>query len=83
MERVGIIGSGLRGARIAEVCARASLETVVVEVSDETAKAAGSRVRTSVDRAASRGKINEEVPRESSAQSTPPWTWTRSPIATW
>lgn len=59
MDRIGVIGGGLMGAGIAEVCGRAGLSTVVVEVSDDAAKAAEHRVRGSVDRAAARGKISE------------------------
>src|SRR5580765_2341009 len=32
MERVGVVGCGLMGSGIAEVCARAGLDTVVLEV---------------------------------------------------
>lgn len=48
------------GAGIAEVASRAGLATVVVEVSDEAAKQAESRVRGSLDRAVSRGKLSEQ-----------------------
>ena len=59
MQRIGVVGGGLMGSGIAEVCARAGLDTVVVEVSEEAAKAAEARIRESLDRAASRGKITE------------------------
>lgn len=59
MKRIGVVGGGLMGAGIAEVAARAGLNTVVVEVSVEAANAAQSRVRASLDRAVSRGKITE------------------------
>ena len=59
IEKVGVIGGGLMGSGITEVSARAGLDTVVVEVSDEAAKAAEDRVRASLERAASRGKITE------------------------
>jgi 3-hydroxybutyryl-CoA dehydrogenase len=57
VERIGVIGGGLMGAGIAEVCSRAGLDTVVVEVSDDAAKAAEQKVRSSLDRAESRGKL--------------------------
>lgn len=58
MQRIGVIGGGLMGAGIAEVCARAGSQVVVVEVSPDAAAAAEERVRASIDRAQSRGKID-------------------------
>lgn len=58
MERIGVIGGGLMGGGIAEVCARAGADVIVVEVSPEAASAAEERVRVSIDRAESRGKIS-------------------------
>ncbi|NYJ02371.1 3-hydroxybutyryl-CoA dehydrogenase [Nocardioides thalensis] len=58
MERIGVIGGGLMGGGIAEVCARAGADVVVVEVSPDAASAAEERVRSSIDRAESRGKIS-------------------------
>jgi 3-hydroxybutyryl-CoA dehydrogenase len=46
------------GAGIAEVCARAGLDVVVVESSEEAAKAGIVRLRDSLERAESRGKID-------------------------
>ncbi|GAA1916324.1 3-hydroxybutyryl-CoA dehydrogenase [Nocardioides marmoribigeumensis] len=58
--QVGIIGGGLMGSGITEVCARAGLDTVVVEVDDTASAAAERRVRDSLGRAAKRGKLTEE-----------------------
>lgn len=58
MERIGVIGGGLMGAGIAEVCARAGSDVIVVEVSPDAAHAAERRVRSSIERAESRGKIS-------------------------
>lgn len=58
MERIGVIGGGLMGGGIAEVCARAGADVVVVEVSPDAASAAGERVRASIDRAETRGKLS-------------------------
>lgn len=54
---VGVVGGGLMGSGIAEVCARAGLDVVVVEVSDVAAARARDRIRTSLERAVARGKI--------------------------
>ena len=59
IESVGVIGGGQMGSGITEVTARAGLDTVVVEVTEEAAQAAETRVRASLDRARSRGKLTE------------------------
>ena len=59
MDKVGVVGCGLMGSGIAEVCARAGLAVAVVEA-DERALAAGrDRVAKSMDRATRTGKFPE------------------------
>ncbi|WP_211288548.1 3-hydroxybutyryl-CoA dehydrogenase [Actinophytocola xinjiangensis] len=59
IERVGVVGCGLMGSGIAEVCARAGLDVVVNEV-DATALAAGqARIEKSLARAVRNGKLDE------------------------
>lgn len=55
--RVGVVGGGIMGAGIAEVSARAGIETTLVEVKSEAAEAARSRVERSLNRAIEREKI--------------------------
>ena len=57
IERVGVVGGGTMGSGIAEVCARAGLDVVVVEVDDEAADRAHERIRASVERGVERGKL--------------------------
>jgi 3-hydroxybutyryl-CoA dehydrogenase len=57
MERVGVIGSGIMGAGIAEVTARSGCEVVVREVTAELAEAGRARIAASLDRAVTRGKL--------------------------
>jgi len=57
VERVGVVGAGLMGSGVAEVCARAGLEVVVVEVSEDLAAAGHRRVESSLSRAVSKGKL--------------------------
>ncbi|MFE5620709.1 3-hydroxybutyryl-CoA dehydrogenase [Streptomyces virginiae] len=58
IRRVGVVGGGQMGAGIAEVCARAGLDTVVCEAGDTAARAARERVAVSLERAVQRGKLD-------------------------
>ena len=60
IEKVGVIGGGLMGSGITEVTARSGLDVVLIEISDDAAKAAAARVEGSLRRAESRGKITAE-----------------------
>ncbi len=51
IERVGIIGAGLMGSGIAEVSAKAGIDTVVVEASEAASVAGRARIEKSLDRA--------------------------------
>lgn len=58
---VGVVGAGLMGSGIVEVCARSGCDVVSYEV-DRNASAAGrARVEASLDRALSRGRIDTET----------------------
>ncbi|MEW1632747.1 3-hydroxybutyryl-CoA dehydrogenase [Streptomyces sp. NPDC093801] len=58
IRRVGVVGGGQMGAGIAEVCARAGLDTVVCEADGTAARAARERVAVSLERAVQRGKLD-------------------------
>ena len=58
-QRVGIIGGGLMGSGIAEVCARAGHQVVIHEVDGAAAEAALGRLKQSLSRAVDRGKLEE------------------------
>jgi 3-hydroxybutyryl-CoA dehydrogenase len=60
IERVGVLGCGLMGSGIAEVCARSGRHVVVVEVDDAAVQRGRQRVERSLDVAASRGKLSSE-----------------------
>jgi 3-hydroxybutyryl-CoA dehydrogenase len=59
IERVGVVGCGLMGSGIAEVCARAGLDVVVREVDAGAAEAGQKRITTSLDRGVRNNKISE------------------------
>lgn len=61
IDRVGILGGGIMGAGIAEVCVKAGLEVALVEIDAKAAGAAHDRVEGSLDRAVKREKLQEEV----------------------
>jgi 3-hydroxybutyryl-CoA dehydrogenase len=57
LTRVGIVGCGLMGSGIAEVCARADLDVVVREINDQAAAAGRRRIEASLERAVTAGKL--------------------------
>ncbi|TMI79278.1 MAG: 3-hydroxybutyryl-CoA dehydrogenase, partial [Bacillati bacterium ANGP1] len=57
-KRIGVVGSGLMGSGIAEVCARAGYQVVVREVSEELLRAGMARIDGSMERAVGRGKLS-------------------------
>ncbi|GGX88247.1 3-hydroxybutyryl-CoA dehydrogenase [Streptomyces hiroshimensis] len=58
LRRIGVVGGGQMGAGIAEVCARAGLDTVVCEADATAADAARDRVTASLARAVGKGKLD-------------------------
>ena len=59
IERVGVVGCGLMGSGIAEVCARAGLDVVIREATPEAAEAGLARITGSLERATRGGKLSE------------------------
>ena len=59
--RVGIVGGGIMGSGIAEVCARADLDVLLVEVDAAAAGRARERIERSMQRAARRGKLEPDA----------------------
>jgi 3-hydroxybutyryl-CoA dehydrogenase len=54
---VGVIGAGLMGSGIAEVCARAGLDVIVREIDDAALTAGRARIGRSLDRGLAAGKL--------------------------
>ncbi|MFL6141370.1 MAG: 3-hydroxybutyryl-CoA dehydrogenase [Labedaea sp.] len=59
ISRVGIVGAGLMGSGIAEVCARAGLDVLVSEVSQEALDAGRGRIEASLARGLKHAKLTE------------------------
>jgi 3-hydroxybutyryl-CoA dehydrogenase len=59
IERVGVVGCGLMGSGIAEVCARADLDVMVLEYDAEAAERGAARIAKSLDTAVRRNKLTE------------------------
>jgi 3-hydroxybutyryl-CoA dehydrogenase len=59
IERVGVIGSGLMGSGIAEVCAKAGVDVLVREINAAAAEAGLNRLTASFDKAVRNGKLDQ------------------------
>ena len=59
IDRIGVVGAGLMGSGIAEVCARAGLDVMVREVDAEACERGRSRIVGSLDRGVRSGKLAE------------------------
>ncbi|MFF9641181.1 3-hydroxybutyryl-CoA dehydrogenase [Kitasatospora aureofaciens] len=60
IRRVAVVGAGQMGSGIAEVFARAGLDTVVCEAGPDALRAARGRIDRSLHRAVERGRLTEE-----------------------
>jgi len=68
IERVGVVGAGLMGAGIAEVCAKAGVNVTVCDVNAAAVEAGRSRIETSLERAVNSGKLSDDARMASLAQ---------------
>jgi 3-hydroxybutyryl-CoA dehydrogenase len=59
MKRIGVVGCGLMGAGITEVCARAGLDVIAVESTAAVAAKAHDRLAQSLRKAQERGKVDD------------------------
>ena len=60
IKKVGVVGCGLMGSGIAEVCARAGYSVVVAEVNQEFLDMGMKRLDASLDKAVKRGKLEAQ-----------------------
>ncbi len=67
LQRIGVLGAGLMGSGIAEVCAKAGFRVIVREVDQSALDAGRRRIETSLSKAIERGKLaagdGEEIRR--------------------
>src|SRR5437899_12942179 len=57
IQRIGVIGAGLMGAGVAEVCAHAGYDVLVREINDEFLAKGLERIEASMQTAVNRGKL--------------------------
>ena len=60
IKQVGIVGGGQMGGGVAEVMAKAGLQTVIKEVNAELAEKSQAGIEKSLNRALERGKLDQE-----------------------
>jgi 3-hydroxybutyryl-CoA dehydrogenase len=70
IEKVGVVGCGLMGAGIAETCAKSGYETVAREIDDELLTKGLDRIGRSLDKAVSKGKLEEAKKEEALSRLT-------------
>jgi 3-hydroxybutyryl-CoA dehydrogenase len=67
-ERIGVVGGGLMGSGIAEVCARNGIDVIVCEQDDASLAAASSRILKSLERGVARGKLDAKEAEDTEAR---------------
>lgn len=58
IKQVGVVGAGLMGSGIVEVCARAGLDVLVREINESAVTAGRGRIEKSLGRGVERGKLS-------------------------
>jgi 3-hydroxybutyryl-CoA dehydrogenase len=60
IEKIGVIGCGIMGSGIVEVCARAGSAVTYLEVDDEQVERGRARIEKSLSKGVERGKLSED-----------------------
>jgi 3-hydroxybutyryl-CoA dehydrogenase len=68
IRKIGVVGCGLMGSGIVEVCAKAGYEVVVREVNDALLQSGLGRVQSSLAKAVARGKATQELAAQALAR---------------
>src|SRR5881296_2631200 len=64
VRKVGVVGCGVMGAGIVEVCARAGLDVLYVEAGPALVEGGRARIEASTRKAVDRGKLSERQREE-------------------
>jgi 3-hydroxybutyryl-CoA dehydrogenase len=77
IKKVGVLGAGMMGSDIALSCALAGYDVIMKEVSLDLAKAGVERIRTSLAKWATKGRLGADVEAQAAALTrvTPTDTW--------
>lgn len=60
VKRIGVVGCGLMGSGIAEVCAKSGYSTIVLEVNQQFLDKGLNSLKSSLEKAASKGKVTPQ-----------------------
>jgi 3-hydroxybutyryl-CoA dehydrogenase len=60
IKKIGVIGCGIMGSGIVEICARAGAAVTYLEVDDEQVERGRARIEKSLSRGVERGKLSED-----------------------
>jgi len=60
VKRIGVVGCGLMGSGIAEVCARSGYSTIALEVNQQFLDKGLNSIKASLEKAASKGKMSAQ-----------------------
>jgi len=82
---VGVVGCGLMGSGIAQVCASAGFPTVVCELDEDALGEGMTRLEKTVRGAVDRGKLTEDDSERllDSLTARPPWRISRAVTSSW
>jgi 3-hydroxybutyryl-CoA dehydrogenase len=70
IEKIGIIGAGVMGAGIAHVSAAAGIDVVLRDIKEEFTENALTRISALMDRSIAKGKLTEDMKRQTLARIT-------------
>lgn len=68
ISKVGVVGAGIMGSGIAQVCASAGLEVILVDINDAALERGRAAIASSLSRLAAKGKITADEERATLAR---------------
>lgn len=68
IKTVGVVGAGVMGTGIAQVCASAGLKVIIRDIADKYVDAAVGRISASLGKAVEKGKISEQEKNDTLAR---------------